>query len=117
MTQSDSEALATIDKILNGEFPVTDDGHELVASQQAALKAAGIDSKVGTLAYAGTCKDGTFAVQFNSAGRLYASRWPEWAYQSATHALHHGKQAWAIYKGEGPFGHLLLQVLVLAWKA
>jgi len=117
MTSSESDALATVVGILSGEFTVSDEGHELVSTQQAALKAAGIDSKVGTIAYAGTCKDGTFAVQFNSGGRLYVSRWPEWAYVSATHALHHGKQAWLIYQGEGPFGHHLLQVLVMAWKA
>ena len=117
MSKKTKAAEKEIEEIMTGDFKVTGDGKKLVEQMQAQLSAAGIESLVGIIAHVGTCKDGTFQVQFNADGHGYSSRWPEWAYVSAKEALAHGKKIWVIYDGSGPFGRNLLQTLVLNWVA
>src|SRR6516225_6629984 len=76
------------------------------------LKAAGIGSDVGSIAYAGRASSGSGQVQVNISSGGFASTWPEWAYGVAEGALHFNKKVWVIYNNQ-PFGSNLLQVLCM----
>jgi hypothetical protein len=74
------------------------------------LKAAGIGSDIGSIAYAGRAPSGSGQVQVNISSGGFASIWPEWAFGVAEGALHFNKKVWVIYNNQ-PFGSNLLQVL------
>jgi hypothetical protein len=76
------------------------------------LKAAGIGSDIGSIAYAGRASSGSGQVQVNISSGGFASTWPEWAYGVAEGALHFNKKVWVIYNNQ-PFGSNLLQVLCM----
>ena len=61
------------------------------------LKAAGIGSDVGSIAYAGRASSGSGQVQVNISSGGFASTWPEWAFGVAEGALHFNKKVWVIY--------------------
>jgi hypothetical protein len=44
------------------------------------LKAAGIGSDIGSIAYAGRASSGSGQVQVNTSSGGFASTWPEWAF-------------------------------------
>ena len=73
------------------------------------LKAAGLGSDIGSIAYAGR-SSGSGQVQVNISSGGFASIWPEWAFGVAEGALHFNKKVWVIYNNQ-PFGSNLLQVL------
>lgn len=108
-------AVDKVEKILGGAFKVSEDGQELLANQQAELRAVGIDSKVGYILHAGRGKNGTFQVQFSSDGDGWSSCWSEWAYKPARDSLLHGKKVWVTYEGAMPFGSNLLHSAVLPY--
>jgi len=74
------------------------------------LKAAGIGSDIGSIAYAGRASSGSGQVQVNIGLIGIGSPWPEWAYSVAERAMHFNKKVWVIYNNQ-PFGSNLLQVL------
>ena len=76
------------------------------------LKAAGIGSDIGSIAYAGRASSGSGQVQVNTSSGGFASTWPEWAFGVAEGALHFNKKVWVIYNDQ-PFGSNLLQVLCM----
>jgi hypothetical protein len=76
------------------------------------LKAAGISSDIGSIAYAGRASSGSGQVQVNISSGGFASTWPEWAFGVAEGALHFNKKVWVIYNNQ-PFGSNLLQVLCM----
>jgi hypothetical protein len=76
------------------------------------LKAAGLGSDIGSIAYAGRASSGSGQVQVNISSGGFASTWPEWAFGVAEGALHFNKKVWVIYNNQ-PFGSNLLQVLCL----
>ena len=117
MSHSTSSSEEILENLLHGEFEVAGDGREWLEKRQEALRAAGFDSKVGYIIFAGRTREGTFGVQFNVGGQGWSSRWPEWAYEPARDSLLHGKQVWVIYEGDMPFGANLRQVLVLPYRA
>jgi hypothetical protein len=76
------------------------------------LKAAGIGSDIGSIAYAGRASSGSGQVQVNVSSGGFASTWPEWALGVAEGALHFNKKVLVIYNNQ-PFGNNLLQVLCM----
>jgi hypothetical protein len=65
---------------------------------------AGLNSVVGTVAFAGSTNTVSKNVQFNvDGGGVYSSNWPEWAYSIAKDALLKRKKLWVISTGD-PFG-------------
>jgi len=56
------------------------------------LKAAGLGSDIGSIAYAGRASSGTSQVQVNISSGGFASIWPEWAFGVAEGALHFNKK-------------------------
>lgn len=93
-------------------FGVSDEEH--LRQLAAPIAAAGMESFVGRVAFAGQRSSGSYSVQFNAdGGSGYSSQWPEWAFNQAQVALLHGKKLWVISNGS-PFGNNLLTVLVLS---
>jgi hypothetical protein len=85
----------------------------LSKSQEAALKAEGIQNSVGVAHCMGTLMNGRFYVQFNYGSRSTGSAWPEWAYEFAHDSLLHGNKLWVFYRGTLPVGPKLDHVLIV----
>jgi len=78
-----------------------------------AVVAAGFQSRVGTIAFAGQQANGSYQVQFNEPGHGYSSTWPQWAFELAKAALLADKKVWVGSNGD-PFGSNLVFVHILA---
>lgn len=112
MNKKQGKALKALSKVLDGVEVKAD--NPLVGPSPDLLKAvatATTTGYVGWINHAGRVADGTYQVQFDTAGTGWSSRWPKWAYEAALPALLHGKRVWVIATGV-PLGTNLLQVLV-----
>lgn len=84
------------------------DGYQQFRELEKAALNAGLNSVVGTVAFAGSTNTGSKNVQFNvDGGGGYSSNWPEWAYSIAKDALLNRKKLWVLSNGD-PFGSNLL---------
>jgi len=80
----------------------------------SAVEAAGFQSFIGTIAFAGQNSNGSFSVQFNvQNGGGFSSAWPQWAFSLAKDSLLANKRVWVGSNGD-PFGSNLVFVLILA---
>jgi hypothetical protein len=78
-----------------------------------AVEAAGFQSLIGTIAFAGQNANGSFSVQFNvQNGGGFSSAWPQWAFSLAKDAVLANKRVWVGSNGD-PFGSNLAFVLIL----
>jgi hypothetical protein len=117
MSKQEQAKLAELQKRLDQKFTqvVTmelAEGPHLQQLSSAAIS-LGIDSYVGSVAFAGQTSSGSYQVQFNTGSSGYSSTWPQWAFEQAKPALLYGKQLWVIANGK-PFGSNLLHVLILS---
>ena len=105
-----SKAAAAALKAMENMVITTADLDVHIEQVTERLKAAGIGSDIGSIAYAGRASSGSGQVQVNISSGGFASTWPEWAFGVAEGALHFNKKVWVIYNNQ-PFGSNLLQVL------
>ena len=106
-----SKAAAAALKAMENMVITTADLDVHIEQVTERLKAAGIGSDIGSIAYAGR-SSGSGQVQVNISSGGFASTWPEWAFGVAEGALHFNKKVWVIYNNQ-PFGSNLLQVLCM----
>ena len=106
-----SKAAAAALKAMENMVITTADLDVHIEQVTERLKAAGLGSDIGSIAYAGR-SSGSGQVQVNIGSGGFASNWPEWAFGVAEGALHFNKKVLLLYNNQ-PFGSNLLQVLCM----
>jgi hypothetical protein len=113
-TQVSPEVSAVIDGLTADRKVASTDVFGVPQELATAVQAAGFESLIGTIAFAGQNSNGSFSVQFNvQNGGGFSSAWPQWAFSLAKDALLTGKRLWVGSNGD-PFGSNLVFVLILA---
>jgi hypothetical protein len=112
-TQVSSEVSAVIDGLIADRQVASTDLFGVPQEITAAVQAAGFQSLIGTIAFAGQNANGSFSVQYNvQNGGGFSSAWPQWAFSLAKDALLANKRVWVGSNGD-PFGSNLVFVLIL----
>ena len=86
-----SKAAAAALKAMENMVITTADLDVHIEQVTERLKAAGLGSDIGSIAYAGR-SSGSGQVQVNISSGGFASTWPEWAFGVAEGALHFNKK-------------------------
>lgn len=107
-----SKKLHTILKVTEQTIAENGDFDTYQNDIKGRLAKAGLTSEVGTIAYAGRTASGHGQVQLTTASGVFASTWPEWAYDVGKTAVCFNRKVWVIYSGS-PMGENLLQVLCM----
>ena len=112
-TQVPSEVSAVIDGLAADRQEASTDVLGVPQELATAVQAAGFQSSIGTIAFAGQNANGSFSVQFNvQDGGGFSSTWPQWAFSLAKDSLLADKRVWVASDGD-PFGSNLVFVLIL----
>jgi hypothetical protein len=112
-TQVPSEASAVIDGLTTDRQVTSTDVFGVPQEIATAVQAAGFQSSIGTIAFAGQNSNGSFSVQFNvQNGGGFSSAWPQWAFSLAKDSLLANKRVWVGSNGD-PFGSNLVFVHIL----
>jgi hypothetical protein len=112
-TQVPSEASAVMDDLTADRHVTSTDVFGVPQEIATAVQAAGFQSSVGTIAFAGQNSNGSFSVQFNvQNGGGFSSAWPQWAFSLAKDSLLANKRVWVGSNGD-PFGSNLVFVHIL----
>jgi hypothetical protein len=111
-TQVSSEVSALIDGLTADRQVASTDVFGVPQEIASAVEAAGFQSFIGTIAFAGQNSNGSFSVQFNvQNGGGFSSAWPQWAFSLAKDAVLANKRVWVGSNGD-PFGSNLVFVLL-----
>jgi hypothetical protein len=112
-TQVSPDVSALIDGLTASRQVASTDVFGIPQELATAVQAAGFQSLIGTIAFAGQNANGSFSVQFNvQNGGGFSSAWPQWAFSLAKDALLANKRVWVGSNGD-PFGSNLAFVLIL----
>lgn len=112
-TQGPSDVSAVIEGLTADRQVASTDLFGVPQEMAAEVEAAGFQSSIGTIAFAGQNSNGSFSVQFNvQNGGGFSSAWPQWAFSLAKDALLANKRVWVGSNGD-PFGSNLVFVLIL----
>jgi hypothetical protein len=112
--QAPSDVSAVIDGLIADRQVDGIDVSGVPREMVAEVEAAGLQSSVGTITFAGQNSNGGYSVQFDvQNGSGFSSAWPQWAFSLAKDALLANKRVWVGSNGD-PFGSNLVFVLVLA---
>jgi hypothetical protein len=112
-TQVSPDVSALIDGLTADRQVASTDVFGVPQELATAVQAAGFQSLIGTIAFAGQNSNGSFSVQFNvQNGGGFSSAWPQWAFSLAKDALLGNRRVWVGCNGD-PFGSNLAFVLIL----
>ena len=112
-TQVSPEVSTVIDGLMADRRVASTDVFGVPQEIATAVEAAGFQSFIGTIAFAGQHASGSFSVQFNvQNGGGFSSAWPQWAFSLAKDSLLANKRVWVGSNGD-PFGSNLVFVLIL----